>query len=315
MDEKETITEVFAREKFRQDEQWIVDNLLLETQMGSHAYGCQTDLSDLDIVGITMDLHQCLFPQQYGLILGFDKNIPTFNNVEYKGKRNKIMIKGIECEGEWHSLTDFFSLVENGSPNLTEVLFARRNLVKYGHKIGFMLRDNRKTFLSMKMFYSFKSYAFRQLKRIRNHVKEWNEKRTCDNSQRREYFEKYGFDVKQAYHCLRLIDLVDQLVKIGDLDLQRNREECKAMRNGEWGSWENFDFYVGEKLSELESYVNVNPVAVPLLPPHEPLHELLMICIEEYYGSVNSAKQNTEYVSARDVIEKLDIIYRAIKNK
>ncbi len=303
------ITEIFAKEKFKEDEQWIVKNLLLETQMGSYAYGCQTENSDVDLVGIVMDRHQCLFPQQYGFILGFD-NIPTFNNVEYKGESNRIILDNRKtCEGVWHSLTNFFSLVENGSPSLTEVLFARRNMVLYGHKIGFMLRDNRKMFLSMKMFHSFKGYAFMQLKRIRNHVKEWNEKKTCDNNNRREYFEKFGYDVKQAYHCLRLIDLIDQLIKIGDLDLMRDKEECKAMRNGEWGNWEKFENYVSQKLIELETYVNTNPVAIPLRAPHEPLHELLTNLIEEYYGSEGEMKkQKTEYITAKSVMSKLEEI-------
>jgi len=301
MSQSTILTNLFAKERFSPDEQWISSNLLLETQMGSYAYGTNIDSSDIDFIGIVMDQHQCLYPTAYGLITGYD-DIPKFSNVEYKGEMNRILLSnGKECEGAWHSLTDFFRLVKNGSPNLTEVLFAKRNLVRHGHKIGFMLRDNRKIFLSMKMFYSMKGYCFSQLKRLRNHVKEWNDKKTCDNSNRREYYEKCGYDCKMAYHCLRLIDLVDQLIKIGDLDLMRNREESKAMREGNWGTWEKFELYVGTRLSELEKYVNTNPVAVPLREPNEPLHELLMNCIEEYYGNVDNAQ--TEYITTKKVYE------------
>lgn len=311
MKENNSVTPQFAAERFTQEEQIIKTNLILETQVGSVVCGCDTSESDVDILGIFMDDHKKLFPQMYGYINGFDKDIPSFKNVEYKGERNRIILPNKkEAEGEWHAITDFFSLVENGSPNLTEVLFARRNYVRYGHKIGFIIRDNRKLFLSMKMFHSFCGFAFNQLKRIRGHVIEWKTKKTCDNPNRRELFEKFSYDVKQAYQCLKLLDYVDQMIKIGDIDLMRNNRELISMRNGLWGSWEDFDLHVGTKLRELQTWVNVNPVAVPLLSPHEVLHELLMNCIEEYYGSLDKSNI-TEYITTKKVYD----MFSSLDNK
>jgi hypothetical protein len=48
-------TEQFIKQgKFNKEEVFIKDNLLLETIMGSNAYGCNTPESDLYIVGIFM---------------------------------------------------------------------------------------------------------------------------------------------------------------------------------------------------------------------------------------------------------------------
>jgi len=45
-------TNQFAKERFSPQEQWLKENILLETIVGSYAYGCQTDESDYDIVSI-----------------------------------------------------------------------------------------------------------------------------------------------------------------------------------------------------------------------------------------------------------------------
>jgi uncharacterized protein len=299
-------TEHFAEKRFDQNLLWLKDNIVLESVMGSHAYGCNNDNSDYDVVGIVMDKHEHLYPQSYGYVLGFD-NVPKFQNHECKGKEKRIVLSDDkELEGAWHSLTNFFSLVQNGSPNLTEVLFVRRNLVTFAHNVGWMLRDNRKLFLSVKMFHSFKGFCWQQFTRLqREHVR-WNKEHKCDNSNRVELYENFGYDTKMSYHCLRLLDLVHQLLTEGDLDLMRNNEECKAMRKGEWGNWDKFAAHVERKLTELETLMTSVTVAVPNKPQTGALHELLVKCLEEWYGSEsNMIKQGTEYVSAKEVKDEL----------
>ena len=185
-------TEQFIKQgKFSQNDIFIKDCLLLETILGSHAYGCAGENSDYDISAIFMDRHQDLYPQQYGHILGFN-NLSRFESKEIKGAGKRIVLdNGRECEGEWHSLTNFFFLTGvKGSPPLVETLFTRRNWVTIGSDIGWMLRDNRKLFLSAKTFHSFRGYSFGQLSRIRNgHVSG-----KSDNSTRQVYIDKFGYD-------------------------------------------------------------------------------------------------------------------------
>lgn len=305
-----TYTAKFAKDRFDVNRQWLLPNLVFEGIVGSHSYGCFTEDSDYDIIGLVMDEHKSLFPQSYGYILGFD-NLPKFENTEEKGIDKRIKLdNGKMCEGEWHSLTNYFRLVCNGSPSLTELLFVRTPEISFSNKVGYMLRDNRKLFLSMAMFHSLKGYCFQQLTRLKKGVVAWNRDQKCDNNTRKHYFETVGYDCKMAYHCLRLLDLIDQLIKLGDLDLMRNREECKVMRAGEWGSWDKFEKYVGDKLKDLESYTLTNTVAIPNRPQREPLHELLKNCIEEWHGF--EVKQNQEFVSAKSVMDRLDNIEKLI---
>lgn len=308
----EIYTHLFANQRFSPEEQFIKDNLLYEVVMGSQAYGVQTKDSDFDIVGVFMNRHQDLYPQQYGYILGFDE-YKSFKTKECKHTNKIVRPDGKDIEGEWRALTYFFWLIsEKGSPNLVETLFVRRALVKYSHEIFYKFRDNRKRFLSMKTFHAFKGYCFQQLSRLRNHKRTWDTEHKVENESRRCLYEKTGYDTKQAYHPLRLLDSIHQIITEGDLDLMRNKEECKAMRNGEWGDWKKFENYVDTRLKELENMATRITLAVPNRPQREVLHTFLDEAIEGYYGTHDKARKATEYVSAREVMDKLDKIEKKL---
>jgi len=305
-------TEKFCTERFGQNHQWFKDGVVLETLMGSHAYGTNNQDSDYDVVAVVMDKHDFLFPQRYGYTVGYN-NLPTMKNgvLESKGPNKKLVLdSGKEVEGEWRLLTNFCRLAVKGSPNLVEVLFAQRNLVTVGHEVGWMLRDNRKLFLSIAVFNSFKGYAFGQLDRLRKDV---NRGKT-ENPKRQEFLDKFGYDVKMAYHTLRLLDQLEQLLTVGDLDLMKNKEECKAMRKGEWGTWKEFEKFTLEKLRYVEDLSRNG--TLPPEPRTVAVGELLKNCVESYYGSESAMqKQATEYVSAAEVMKKLDRLERLVKQR
>jgi hypothetical protein len=178
-----------------------------------------------------------------------------------------------------------------------ETLFTRRNWVTVGSDIGWMLRDNRKLFLSAKTFHSFRGYSFGQLSRIRNgHVSG-----KSDNSTRQEFIDKYKFDIKMSYHLLRLLDELEQILTVQDIDLMRAKDVCIAMRKGEWGTFEQLEAYFNQKLATLEDIMLKG--VLTLQPQVGALQKLLAECIEQYYGSMSKA--NVEYLSAKDVMEKL----------
>lgn len=98
--------------------------------------------------------------------------------------------------------------------------------------------------------------------------------------------EQYGYDLKWAYHCVRLMNEVEQILVEGDLDLQRNREQLKSIRRGEW-TLEQFETYFQNKEHALETaYANS---ALPHGPNEDRLKRLLMQCLEAHYGSLSQA--------------------------
>jgi hypothetical protein len=296
-------TEEFIKAgKFAPEELFIKEHIVLENIMGSHAYGCNSSDSDFDIVVIFMDRYQDLYPQNYNLILGYDELHPIYQK-EFKGPSNRIVLpNGRACEGEWKSLIKFFKLAGlGGSPHLLESLFVKRNFVSVGTDIGWMLRDNRRLFLSSKTFHSFKGYSEGQLERIR---RGFNTKKS-DNLLRQEYIDKWGFDCKMASHLLRLIDEIEQMLTIGDIDLMRARDEMISMRSGRWGDFARLETYCHKRIEDLEQQVLKR--IIPIEPQAGKLHELLQKCIEQYYGSMDKFK-GTEYVSAKEIKEQLDRI-------
>jgi len=289
--------------KFSKHEQWIKDNVILEVIMGSHAYGCQNKDSDYDILSIVLPRHEHLYPQDYGFILDFD-NIPSFKRKELKGKNKKVIIKDKPVEAEWISLIEFFIQAGlKGSPNLIECLFAKRSLVTVGTKMGWYLRDNRKKFLSMKTFHSFKGYANGQMHRIRQ--------RNPETEDRRLIIEKYGYDIKMAYHTLRLLDQLDQILTIGDIDLMRNKEECKLMRKGEWGDFDRFDKEFQRRIdyvTDLSRKCNLSPQ-----PQEGALKALLLEIIDEHYPKDSISRNQEEFISTKDIEIKFNSIIEEIR--
>ena len=296
-------TEWFVRHKLEATEAWFKQNLLLETILGSHAYGCENLDSDYDVVCIVMPKPEHLWPQKYGYILNFDE-VPSFRRKELKGEE-KTTVEGKEVEIEWISIIEYFKLAGlECSPSPIEVLFASRNLVTAGSKVGWMLRDNRKLFLSAKTFHTFKHYASRQMQIIRT--------KKPVSTERGQIIAKYGYDLKMAYNVLRLLDETEQLLIEQEIDLKRNREENKLMRNGSWGDLDRFERVVRDRMEHLEKLAR--STTLPLTPQSDSLHKLLNEMIEDYYGNTADFSKASDFVSAKDVMDSLNEIKNLLKN-
>jgi hypothetical protein len=97
--------------------------------------------------------------------------------------------------------------------------------------------------------------------------------------------EKFGYDCKFAYHVCRLMAEVEQILSEGTIDLQRNREQLKSIRRGEW-SEEQIAEYFTKKEGELETlYVNSK---LRHSPDEAAIKQLLLDCLEEHYGSLDN---------------------------
>jgi len=72
------------------------------------------------------------------------------------------------------------------------------------------------------------------------------------NEELKQYLNHKSYSTKMAYHPLRLLDELNQLLDEGTIDLMRNKDECKAMRLGEWGTWERYEKVITERIEALE---------------------------------------------------------------
>lgn len=100
---------------------------------------------------------------------------------------------------------------------------------------------------------------------------------------RAEIVEAHGYDTKFAYHVVRLIGEVEQILAEGDIDLQRDNEQLKAIRRGEWTE-ERLRSWFAEKETQLERAYSESTLRAT--PDEAGIRALLLNCLEEHYGSL-----------------------------
>jgi predicted nucleotidyltransferase len=95
----------------------------------------------------------------------------------------------------------------------------------------------------------------------------------------------YGdsFDYKFAYHVVRLLDEVEQILTLGTIDLTRAKELMKAIRRGDVGeNWIREFFKESERRLE-KAY---QESTLPYAPREAEIKDLLFQCIEMHYGDL-----------------------------
>jgi hypothetical protein len=163
------------------------------------------------------------------------------------------------------------------NPNMLDSLFTPDRCVLHMTPVAQMVRENRHLFLHKGAWHKFKGYSYAQVHKMKNKEPE---------GKRKELVEKFGFDVKFAYHVVRLLDEVEQILTEGTIDLERNREQLKSIRRGEWTE-EDIMGYFTRKEKELESaYTNSK---LPHVPQEEKIKQLLVNCLEQHFGSLSNA--------------------------
>jgi len=250
-------------------EEFITDKLCYEVIMGSFAYGVSSDTSDIDIYGFCLPRRNVLYPGDYGWIAGFEA-IP-YNFEQYQKHH-------VYCDNKTYDLTiyniaKYFRLCAHGNPNMIDSIFVPERCITFSNEIGDLIRKNRHLFLSKKCWHTFKGYSYSQLRKM-------TEKNPDPDGKRIAIIEKYGFDVKFAYHLVRLLSEVEQILTEGDLDLERNREQLKHIRRGGWTAQEVIEYFKMKQRTLEEVYLKSK------LPDRVRMNEirnLLFACLERGY--------------------------------
>ena len=125
------------------------------------------------------------------------------------------------------------------------------------------------------------------------------------SSKRAERVKMHGFDRKFAYHVVRLLDEVEQILVDGDIDLRRNREHLKAIRKGEV-SEEDIRKWASDKEHQLEKVYAESKLQHS--PDQAKIQQLLENCLEEHYGSLAACvvHEDAPIRALREIQEVLD---------
>jgi predicted nucleotidyltransferase len=255
---------------------WLPANVQYETIMGSVAYGVSSESSDLDVYGWAIPPKEDVFPHLRGEIPGFGHEAKRFAVYQEHHLRDPDALGGM---GRTYDLAifgivKFFALAMDNNPNVLDCLFTPATCVLHSTKVGNLVRENRRLFLHKGAWAKFKGYAYSQLHKIA--IKQPIGKRA-------ELVAEHGYDTKFAYHVVRLIGEVEQILADGDIDLQRDRERLKAIRRGEWTEDRLRQWFADKELQLEQLHVTST---LPTRPDEARVKELLLAALEEHYGSL-----------------------------
>jgi uncharacterized protein len=257
---------------------WLPGNVQYETIMGSVAYGVSSDTSDVDVYGWATPPKEDVFPHLRGEVPGFGRQAARFEQFQEHHVADPDALAG---RGRTYDLTIFgivklFQLAMENNPNVLDSLFTPASCVLHCTRVGDLVRENRRLFLHRGAWPKFKGYACSQLHKLANKQ---------PRGKRAELVARHGFDTKFAYHVVRLLGEVEQILIEGDIDLQRHNEPLKAIRRGEWTE-ERLRRWFSEKEPELErAYAESK---LPAMPEEGRIKALLLRCLEEHYGSLDA---------------------------
>lgn len=258
-----------------------------ETMMGSVAYGVSEDTSDIDIYGFCIPPKKMVFPHLSEEIEGFGRHKQRFE----QWQQHHVLLDNKNYDLSIYSIVKYFSLCMENNPNMIDSLFTPDFCVLHSTKIAQMVRDNRKIFLHKGAWFKFKGYSYSQMHKmdIKN-----------PEGKRKEIVDRYGYDLKFAYHVVRLLNEVEMILVEGDLDLLRNREQLKSIRRGEWKLQDIKDYFTNKE-KELETlYTNST---LQYSPDEEKIKQLLLDCLEEYYGSIPLVVEGEYHKAVREIKE------------
>jgi uncharacterized protein len=268
---------------------WLADNVHYLTVMGSVAYGVadtnDTEApSDVDLYGFCIPPVEVVFPHTAGAIWGFGRykeGMPKshFGVYQQHHVRDASALggQGRMYDLQVYNIVKYVQLCMECNPNMIDSLFTPEVCVLHITRVGQILRDNRKKFLHQGICDRFKGYAYAQIHKMQTKDPE-------PGSNRERLREKFGFDVKFAYHTVRLLNEAEQLLLEGDLDLQRNREQLKSIRRGEWTEAQVLDYFEKKRI-DLETARTKS--SLPAGPDEPAIRDLLLRCLESHYGSLD----------------------------
>lgn len=256
---------------------WLPENVHYLTMMGSVAYGVSSDTSDMDVYGFCVPTKELVFPHLAGEIFGFGKQKERFEQFQQHHIEvpEEMAGRGRMYDVSVYNIVKYFQLCMENNPNMIDSLFTPQFCVLHITKIGSMVRENRRMFLHRGAYHKFLGYAHSQLHKM-----------TSKNpvGKRLELREQFGFDVKFAYHLIRLSDECEQILTMGDLDLQRSREHMKAVRRGDVSEAEIREWFSAREKTLEKAYAEST---LPYSPDEQAIKNLLLQCLEEHYGRLD----------------------------
>lgn len=183
--------------------------------MGSHSHGTHImpvdgGIDDIDVMGACV-------PPVNEYFLGYQE----FAQVDEWVDEYDIII---------YNIRKFIKLLLRNNPNVLGLLWLRPEDYIQVSSEGRQLIDNRDMFSSKLAYHSFTGYARDQLKRMTHFKFEG-----YMGEKRKALVEKYGYDVKNAAHLIRILRMGTEFIETSQLNVFRtDAEAIKDIKRGKY---------------------------------------------------------------------------------
>jgi len=144
-------------------------------------------------------------------------------------------------------------------------------------KVGDLILENREIFSSQRAYHSFMGYARAQVKEMNKSVFQG-----YMGSKRKALVDEFGYDIKHASHCIRLLRMGIEYVETGHLNVDRTDIDAKELIDIKLGKYKLQDIkdMVDSLFSRAELAIRTTPL--PKEPQWDKANELLVHIITEY---------------------------------
>jgi RNA repair pathway DNA polymerase beta family len=177
-----------------------------------------------------------------------------------------------------YELKKFVGLLEKSNPNVMSLLWLDPQYYIYVSDLGRRLIDSRELFVSKLIYHAFTGYAHGQLHRMTHQVFEG-----YMGQKRKGLVEKYGYDTKNAAHCVRLLRMGIEFLIDGVLYVDRSHKdgpELLEIKRGQW-TLEQVKAEADRLFRRAEDIYAASKL--PLAPDPEKVNELMVSMLQENF--------------------------------
>ena len=195
--------------------------IILEGYRGSIAHGTYQETiteDDKDIMGVFVE------PPDY--IFGLKRIETVERMISEKVNTGKIIVWDIV----YYSLKKYLSLVAKQNPNVLSLLWLPDRHILKCTELGKQLLAAKQSLASKQAYHSFVGYAYGQLHRMKN-----PDQTGKLGQKRKELIARFGYDVKNASHLIRLLKMGIEFLATGELIVERPENNLLLeIKRGDW---------------------------------------------------------------------------------
>lgn len=203
---------------------------------------------------------------------------PIEHYLGFGGKVHKEKFHG-HWDAVSYELRRLCELLIKQNPNVLSMLFMPEKMVITSSRIWEQFLRHREMFVSKNAYHSFAGYAKGQLHRMTHMQFEG-----YMGPKRRKIVEKFGYDVKNAGHLIRLLKMGIEFLKDGILYVDRtdiDAEELIDIKTGKW-ELERVKKYADELFQEAKQAYEDS--TLPIRPDRKAVEHWLVKNILDFHG-------------------------------